>query len=229
MKEVLLCPFHSYQNQGSEGLKKQQQRTLLRLTLLVAVNLGFKLRAAQPRSPSSLLSIPPGNSGTSSLRNAVATRQPLSPLPLLFSKYDLRTLGVNGDLSGPTTLRLSLTSNSGPSNKAPTSLSNFLSAYKPQLLLHMVCPSVSLRFTAPLTGTKHLLLFFFWLKVVTSHHSRACQSPKLQVHTSASSPWDLVFLSTTTKTHHSPLFTICLFFKATEKELGGRKVRISLS
>lgn len=86
---------------------------------------------------------------------------------------------MHGDLSWPTTLRLSLTGNSGPSNAAPPSLSNFLSAYKPQLLLHMVCPSVSLRFTAPLTGTKHLLLLFFWLKVVTSHHSRACQSQHL--------------------------------------------------
>lgn len=46
----------------------------------------------------------------------------------------------------------------------------------------------------PLTSTKHLLQFF-WLKMVTSLHSRALSGPALQQgHASPDSRWDLVFL-----------------------------------
>ena len=150
-------------------------------------------------------------------------------LPLCFFMYDLMTHGVSHDLLWPTASRLSLTRHSRPCLVRPRH--SFVISLP---LDHSFCctQSAFLR----VSRTYHPLNWhqaFSPILLLAQDGHQAPFKGLPESHTTrphlSKQPQDQVFLWTATTPHHSPLaLTICLFFKATEKELGGRKVRISL-
>lgn len=105
-----------------------------------------------------------------------------------------------------------------------------LFAPRPQLLLHTVCFPQSLSHLPPLNW--HQTFSPILLLAQDGHQGPfkgLPESKTTRLHLSKR-PRGQVFLRTATMPHHSPpALTISLFFKATGKELGGRKVKISLS